>query len=238
MLRSPEVNELYSSGLHQGVSGIEEGTRTLSQEKSLKAVASFDWYFKQKLFIQALGYVHPVSDFIFLEPQNEFRLTIRGAFPVFIYKQTDALIYGTDFLLSFEPKENVKWLFKYAFVKGEDRSGNRPLVNIPANNLFSSLTWSFKDSDKFKRNSFSVTGKYVFEQKNLLVEQDFLPPPDAYFLLGLNAETNWQFGHNPLRISLTVENLLNTKYRDYLNRLRYFADEPGINFVLGLNYEF
>ncbi len=34
--RNPEVNELYSNGLHQGVSEIEQGGTTLSKETSVE----------------------------------------------------------------------------------------------------------------------------------------------------------------------------------------------------------
>ena len=33
----------------------------------------------------------------------------------------------------------------------------------------------------------------------------------------------------PLEIGLTAQNLLNARYREYLNFFRYYADEPGVN---------
>lgn len=238
MLRSPEVNELYSFGLHQGVSGIEEGNRDLNSERSFKGVATLDWYFKKKLFIQALVYYQNIQDYIYLQPQEEFRLTIRGAFPVFVYEQTNARIQGTDLLLSFEPTESAKWLFKYSDINGRDLSNKLNLINIPANNLFSSFTYSLKDFKTLKQSSISINGKYVFQKKNILPEQDFLATPDAYFLLGMNIGTNIQLPGASFRLSLNVENMLNTKYRDYLNRQRYFSDESGINVSLNLKYAF
>lgn len=238
MLRAPEVNELYSMGLHQGVSGIEEGSRDLQQEKSLKLILSTDCAIQKRLFIQALLYFQPIQDYIFLEPQDQFRLTIRGAFPVFNYQQTDALLYGGDFLLTYEPQKNLKWLLKYAQVTGRDRSNQQGLVFIPANNLYSALTWSLDDGPLFKLTKFSVNGKYVFEQSNITEEQDFMAPPEAYFLLGTQLETTLHLGESKLRASLSVENLLNTTYRDYLNRLRYFADDLGRNIRLQVSYSF
>jgi iron complex outermembrane receptor protein len=44
-------------------------------------------------------------------------------------------------------------------------------------------------------------------------------------------------GH-PFTLGLNVSNALNTTYRDYLNRLRYYADDPGRNVMLRLKYEF
>ena len=239
LLRAPEVNELYSFGLHQGVSGIEEGNENMNVEKSLKALLSLDFRIQDKLFIQTLGYFQNVQDFIFLEPQEEFRLTIRGAFPVFLYKQTDANIAGVDLLLKYEPKQNLNFIAKYALVRGYDLTNDLGLVNIPSDNIFSSMTYTFKDKEKWKNNFLTINGRYVFQQKRITVpSQDFLSPPDDYFLLGLQVGTNYEWNESNLKISLRAENLLDTTYRDYLNRLRYFADENGINVSLNLNYRF
>ena len=65
------------------------------------------------------------------------------------------------------------------------------------------------------------------ESGQLIFTGDFSPPPPAYFLV--NAELGFALpvaGH-PWRVVLTGTNLANTDYRDYLNRFRYFADEPG-----------
>jgi len=41
-----------------------------------------------------------------------------------------------------------------------------------------------------------------------------------------------------MTIGFNIQNLLNTNYRDYLNRTRYYADELGRNFRIQvkLNY--
>lgn len=238
MLRAPEVNELYSFGLHQGVSGIEEGSRDLSSEKSLKALLSVDWIVKEKLFIQALGYYQNIQDYIFLQPQNEFRLTIRGAFPVFVYEQTNANISGLDLLLKYEPQRHLNIIAKYALVRGYDLSNDIGLINIPSDNISSSITYSFEDGEKWKSNFITLNGRYVFQQNRIMEEQDFLLPPDAYFLLGFQAGTSVEIGQSNLKISLRAENILNQTYRDYLNRLRYFADENGVNVSLNLGWSF
>ncbi len=238
MLRAPEVNEMYSFGLHQGVSGIEEGSRDLSSEKSVKALLSVDWNVKEKLFIQALGYYQNIQDYIFLQPQNEFRLTIRGAFPVFLYEQTNANISGLDFLLKYEPQRHWNIIAKYAIVRGYDLSNNIGLINIPSDNISSAITYTFEDGEKWKSSFITLNGSYVFQQNRITQEQDFLLPPDDYFLLGLQMGTSVEVGESNLKISLRAENILNQTYRDYLNRLRYFADENGVNFSLNFGWSF
>ena len=46
--------------------------------------------------IELTIYHNQFTNFIYMEPANEPELTIRGAFPVFNYKQTNARISGFD----------------------------------------------------------------------------------------------------------------------------------------------
>lgn len=239
VLRTPEINELYSFGLHQGVSGIEIGNPGLASEKSIKLVLSTDWNIGQNLFVQVLGYMQNIRDFIYLQPQDEAELTIRGAFPVFEYEQTDAQIVGSDLLCSYEPANNMKIISKFAILKGTNVKENIPLIYMPPNNWSGTFTYYFKNHAGLQNNSFSLKGEYVFKQKNYVEGQDYLPPPEGYFLLGLNAATSvYMKDKKKMKISLQVENMLNQKYRDYMNRQRYFADDPGINVILRLSYHF
>ncbi len=239
VLRAPEINELYSFGLHQGVSGIEIGNPELASEKSLKLVLSTDWNIGKKLFIQVLGYAQHIRDYIYLQPQAEFELTIRGAFPVFKYEQTDAQIVGSDLLCSYEPADNMKIISKFAVLKGTNIKEKIPLVYMPPNNWSGTFTYYFKNFAGLQNNSVSLKGKYIFKQKNYAEGQDYLPPPDGYFLLGLNASTTFYMKNiKNLKISLQAENILNQKYRDYMNRQRYFADDLAINVMLRVSYYF
>ena len=236
--RAPEVNELYSYGLHQGVSGFEEGSPDLVPENSLKGILSVDWNISKNLYFQGLGYYQDIKDYIYLEPQDELRLTIRGAFPVYIYKQTDGQIYGTDLTLSYNSDKLVSANLVYAIVRGKDLTNNIPLIGMPADNIAGAVYFKPSLGEKWLDNKIGLRAQYVLKQTRLLPEQDFLPPPDAYFLLALNAGTGFQLGDTHLDVNLRVENMLNTTYRDYLNRLRYFADELGINAILSLNLSF
>ncbi len=236
--RSPEVNEMYSFGLHQGVSGIEEGNRNLRAEKSLKAIWT-NTYSLQNRFLGELSlYYQHIQDYIFLEPQKEFRLTIRGAFPVFLYKQTNATIAGLDVLLKYEILKNIEWIGKYSMVRGTDTKNAMPLVYMPANQVFSSLSYEFPKFSKMQDMRFLVHGKYVFRQNYLNENQDLLASPPAYWLFGTLFETKIVRKKIIYHVHFQIDNLLNIRYRDYLNRLRYYANEEGRNLRMGLRMEF
>jgi len=79
---------------------------------------------------------------------------------------------------------------------------------------------------------------YVFNQDNILPDQDFVAPPEAYFLMGMKLSADIVFPTTKLGFFINVDNLLNVAYRDYLNRQRYFADELGRSVTIGVNLKF
>ena len=64
---------------------------------------------------------------------------------------------------------------------------------------------------------------------------DISSAPTSYHLFGLSVETQL---FQKLNLSLVGENLFNVDYRNYLNRLRYFAGETGRNIRIELSYLF
>jgi len=241
--RNPAINELYSGGLHQGVSGIEEGNINLKTERSLKSTLSFSGSKHDNFSFEFLGYYQRIDDYIFLNPQDEIRLTIRGAFPVFNYEQTDARIYGLDLTGKWQIAPAFYTNLSYSFIRGKDLTNNLPLVNIPANTINLSIAYEVPKQVKlnkviFENIVFEIENRYVFKQNNLEADQDFVLPPGAYYLLGASFASDVQLAKLRLRFFTKIENALNVKYRDYLNRQRYFADDPGINFKAGMTVKF
>ena len=225
--RPPQINELYSQGLHQGVSGIEEGDASLQPERSLKSSVGLRYGSRNgRLTLNGSAFYQPVANFINLVPQEEFRLTIRGAFPVFRYESADALLWGGKFTLLTEVG-GLTVDSRVAYVRGTDRRNDLPLVYIPPLNWRTTVGYPVA-------NGYDLSGtvQWVARQGNLQAGQDFLPPPPAYTLFSLRISRSWKWKDNNLTLELEGENLLDQVYRDYLDRQRYFADSPGrsINF--------
>jgi len=243
-MRNPAINELYSSGLHQGVSGIEEGDISLQTEKALKNTVEYKWLPSANFIFNALAYHQYFKDYIFLNPQDEIRLTIRGAFPVFKYEQTNANIYGLDLSSQFTISHSFFGLLKYSFLRGEDIKNGEPLIFMPPNSLFGSLTYrahktiKLTNGLKMEDSEIEITNRLVFEQGNITTEQDFVAPPPTYVLFGLKVSTKLIFPNYKIRGFAKADNLFNVTYRDYLNRQRYFADDMGISISFGLNAKF
>ena len=236
--RSPEVNELYSSGLHQGVAGIEEGDWTLTPETSFKSIITQSVLVKEFLHLELTAYSHLIYNYIFLKPQDELRLTIRGAFPVYRYTQTDAWIRGLDVGLIADISKRFEWSAKLSMIRGSSTQGKKPLSLIPPAYFSSSLSWSIDDYWKWKGTKFRLEGEYTGHQNQWDEEGELLAPPGEYFLLSARVESGFQVKSNLLHFSLHADNLLNTVYRNYLNRLRYFAAEQGRSLRINVRYEF
>jgi len=236
--RNPEVNELYSNGLHQGVSGIEEGDPTLNKEVSVKSTLSFKGNVQNRLFLEGLFFYQKIDDYIFLNPQDKIRLTIRGAFPLFKYEQADAQIIGFDLAATFQATERFNLTGKYSYLRGYDLSNSVPLVYMPSNNLYAELNYQIPKFGKLQNAEFQINSRFVFEQKNILSSQDFVAPPESYYLINLKASSKKQLKKLGLKMYISAENLLNATYRDYLNRQRYFADDLGFSLIVGVNISF
>lgn len=236
--RPPEVNELYSNGLHQGVAGIEEGNWELNPELSFKTILTQTFVISELFRVEATIYSHLIYQYIYLKPDEEYRLTIRGAFPVYKYTQDDSWIRGMDFLVISDFSHHLEWNAKLALVQGSTLDENRPLAFIPPARVSSAISWAFDDGAHLKGAKFLIEGQYTASQQHWDKESEFYPPPDAYFLLGARFDAGFKLGKNLLHTGVSADNLLNVRYRDYLNRLRYYADEPGFNLKVLLRYEF
>ncbi len=242
-LRSPAINERFSFGLHQGVGGIEEGDIDIISEQSWKTTLSISNNAKSPIYIEALAYFHNIDDYIFLQPQEEFILTIRGAFPYFKYEQTDANIYGLDVYTRYNVTKNIEASLSYSYIKGNDETNGTSLVFIPSNNLTANLSYAmvkpFSVLGKPIENlEISLDNQYVFEQNDITESQDFLLPPDAYNLIGISISGDVQLSSTRLRLVIAADNIMNIKYRDYLNRQRYFADDLGRSVNAGISVRF
>ena len=234
--RAPQINELYSMGLHQGVSGIEEGDANLDVERALKFSLS-TLLSNANFGVNATVFAQPIDNYIFLQPLplDSARVTIRGSFPVFRYASVDALLWGLNVQGYYQITDELKLSGALARVQGRERASGRGLVYIPPTNFRGSL--SYQPGGRWEGWDLEA-GVYVSsEQNDITEEQDFLEPPGAYSLLNASVAYRWALpGGRALRIRASADNLLNTRFRDYLDRQRYFADGIGRAVDVGVSY--
>lgn len=198
------------------------------------------------------AYTHFIENFIFDRPIAVIG-TFRGPMPVFIFDQADALLAGVDFTYSHTFTENLAGKFGISYLWSQNVADNEPLINQPPVNVNAELSWH---TPRFLGLDFSklvLQTAYTFEQwqapRTVTPEQlisgevevnpdseifDFKDAPEGYFL----GHIRWEWKRKNLGGQIEVRNILNTSYRDYLNQMRYFADEIGRNFLFTISYTF
>ena len=223
--RPPTINELYSDGLHHGAAAIERGDTTLTEEKLNHTSIGFVWRNRRShLIVDA--YLNSFSNFIYLQPTGIPELTIRGAFPSFDYRQTAARIIGIDISFNQRFARGIEYNLTASIMRGQ-RDNGTSLPMMPANRMLHSIKRQHQNG-----LMYGISAQIVAEQRLYDADTDYLPPPEGYVLFNFVAGKTFKTKHQPFTLGFGVNNFLNTAYRDYLNRLRYFADDQGINFTI------
>ena len=249
--RAPNVNELFSAGVHHGAAAYEEGNDKLGVENAINLIGNVDYQTK-KLSINLSLYHNSIQNYIYFKPQPAPILTVRGAFPYFKATQTDATFSGFDLTTNWAFSPRLTHISKLAYLYARDQTNSDYLVLIPANRWENTLKLDLGNAKRFgtKRLTdqwFSVTNLWVARQENVPPNSDFVPPPPAYSLW--NAALHVKFALKPtsgeattkpsyITLQLAVNNVFDLRYRDYLNRFRYFSDEIGRNLSLKMRLVF
>jgi len=231
--RPSAINELFSFGVHHGSASFEKGDRNLKEESSLNFTSGISKT-NGKLTGEISGYLNHIDNYIYLKPDLVPVLTVRGAFPAFSYVQVNARFTGFDFLTQYQFNKFFSTSIKYSLVRAYNLANNNHLEFIPPDKLSMILQASINDTKKLKNTRLDITVNHFAKQWRVLPQQDYAPTPNAATLLNFDLSSQILLGKNSFNLSLSCLNTLNTRYRDYLNRFRYYADETGRNFVLRL----
>ena len=248
--RAPNPSELFSDGLHHSLARIELGELQIDSEQSFKFGAELSGSIDNFGF-NIQPYYNHVNDFIILEPSGA-DTTIRGAFPVWQYRQSDSRLFGIDASLSYT-YQNFDLVSNLAYVNGQDLERDIPLINMPPFNISNTLTyrkseWNnfffslnsqiITEQNRFPDNNFDVRiiNRTTGEFENILL--DISTPPAAYHLLNLKSGMIFEWGKKRFSVNILVNNVLNTSYRSYLNALRFYVDEVGTNAMLQLKLNY
>ncbi len=235
--RAPAVNELYSNGLHHGAGAIERGDKNLQTERAYSAIITF--LFKRKYVSAELSpHYNYIHHFIYQNPAPYPELTIKGAFPVFYYRQANVRIAGLDARVSIQLHKQLLLESKAMWLRSYNYSINNYLIYMPSDRFESMLKYTLKKHGCLKETVFSAGAQYITKQWRVPQGLDFAPPPPAYLLVNADVNTTVKWARQEIIMGIGVYNLLNTAYRDYLDRFRYYCDGMGRNVQLRIKVPF
>ena len=196
-------------------------------------------------------YGHYIENFVFDRP---FGLVGSFVGPQlgFFTDQADALFVGLDYTWKKEFNDKLSGTFGLSYLWSRNIGEDQPLPSQPPISTNIELKWDQGQFWIFESSNWTLRPSYTFRQFQAprtindeagLAEVgidseifDFADAPDGYFLL--DASWNFKFNNSGIGGSIALQNLLNTSYRNVLNEFRYFADEPGRNILVGVNYNF
>lgn len=236
--RAPHAIELYSEGVHHGAASFEKGYSALKVERVYNVSINMTYNQGDLYQAQITVYNKYIKDFIYLQPRSTPVLTIRGAFPAFDYKQTDANFKGVDLYFKIKLGRGFDVTQKTSILFAKDLKNKNYLTLIPPNKIENSLGYTIPIHKKIDDCRIGINTTYVARQNLVENNQDLIPVPKAYFLIGLEGSFEIKTTKEPIRVYFEVDNLFNKQYRDYMNRWRYFANEAGTNFSLRIKIPF
>jgi iron complex outermembrane receptor protein len=231
----------------------------LNVEQALKWVSTYRLQ-KGKWNTEISGYLNYIFNYTYLRPVGVTKNT-RGVFPYFRYTQTDASFLGADLSLDYSLSRKLKLNSRISLLRASDVTNHDYLIFIPSSryeismryNAPSIKSWSspyvevrFRYISKQNRAPRVISMREIIDAKEQGIDMfendtrnfDFVDSPSGYFLASFGAGVSRPIRDSKLDIRILVDNLTNTAYREYSNRMRYYADDIGRNISLALKYSF
>ena len=244
------VNE---SGQINSNSVLTENERQVPSEVGYKWINSLEWN-EPGFAVNFSLYANLVQNYIFSRPAGVTR-TVRGTAPLFIFDQSDVLFLGTDLSAKIKHSRNWESDIGGSYVWADQIRTDGALAGLPPPNVNYGVTWKPK-IQWFDMSKFHFNLHYTFKQpivpRIITVEEllnssqsgnnifqgdirdfDVLDAPNAFFL----ANIQWSASKGKITGIFRIDNIFNTSYRHYTDRIRYFADDIGRGFVLSFEWD-
>ena len=233
---------------------LDETDRPVDPEVGYKWINTYEIH-KDHFRTEITGYVNYIENFFMTQPGG-FTRTPRGVFIYYINDQADALFWGVDASAEWDHHRFFTSQLKGSYLWAIQLDNNDFFVEQPPANIQYQL--SYKPKVKGLENFRLLANvNYTFEQfqhPRILSFNEFLtafqqdinrftddakdfdiiPPPKGYLLTNLSLFGSWKY----FDFQVSVNNLFNTSYRSYTDRLRYFADGVGRNFMVKGTFQF
>jgi iron complex outermembrane receptor protein/hemoglobin/transferrin/lactoferrin receptor protein len=251
--RAPSVFELYASGVHGGVAAFQVGNPDLEPERSYSADLSLRVR-RDRVTAEITGYVNAINNYIYL--RNTGDTNAGSGLPVFAAEQTDAVIPGIEATVETSVQPWLQVGGSTAILDGTgtglgDDGGDGELPLLPSNTVSGFVRWVPADTDRLRNTQLEVQVKHAFQKDAAgrfepfsQFDGGFGPPfgtasTQAYNVVNVEAQTTLRLGLGaPLTLSVGVDNLLDTTYRDFLDTYKGYALSPGRDVQFSLSTAF
>ncbi len=228
-VRIPNLAELSSNGLHEGIFTYEVGNPLLKNEQNIALNLALN-YEQKYIQFYASPFYNYFLNYVYLAPTKEDWY----GFPVYRYKQQNATQYGTEFTLNLKPINHLMIGSSYAAMISKTADGNYTPY-IPAQKIAPKIQYYSQKIKNAPLTIFAAADIYL-AQNNVYTYEKTTP---QYWLL--NAGISKVISKNKMNYEMSVvgNNLLNVAYYDHLSRFKnYGLLNIGRNIVIMLKVKF
>lgn len=229
--RTPNLAELTSNGQHE--LRYEIGDHNLAPEKAYETDISLH-YHEDNIIFDIAGFCNIVNNYIFISPTGD---TTASGIDIFRYKQANSTLFGGEAGLHVHPKTLKGLHFETTFssVIGKQDNGDF-LPFVPAHKLRFELRGEKEKLLFFKKTFASVNTCTAFNQNNAAPDETTTA---GYTLMDLGIGGNIKMKNQSISLSISANNILDTKYIDHLSTLKEVnLYNPGRNISLNLKIPF
>lgn len=229
--RFPILEEMYADGVHFAAGVFERGNPSLGTEVGHGADLFVKWA-NNRIETELSGFYYRISDYVAFEPTGSIFIDDRNReWDVYEYRARNAELLGGEALVSLRLTDHWEAGASVDYVRGSITDYNSPLPTMPP--------LRHRIYTRYETGQWWIGGNLrIVNSQNRVVAEEL--PTDGYKLIGLNA--GYRFGDlNVHRISLVVENLADTLYRDHLSRIdrsEFGFPMPGRNIRLSYRFIF
>lgn len=212
-VRIPNLAELSSNGLHEGIFTYEIGSPAMKNEQNIALNLILNSNFGKLNFYLTPFYNH-FFNYVYLAPTTESWF----GFPVYRFRQQDANQAGLESTLEYSvsPEIRVSSSFSAMMSKTADHN-NTPY--IPTSKISPDIHWSIP-CKHLQNLSIYLNADYCFRQDNTYPGE--LGTPD-YLLLNAGLNSSFTSKKIVYEFSVAGNNLLNTAYYDHLSRFKNYG---------------
>ncbi len=220
--RPPNAFELFANGIHNGVSAVQIGNPDLEEESNLNGELSVR-YESDRFRSYVTGYRTEFDRFIYIADTGE----TQGALPVFEYRQADATIQGFEASLDGLATDWLRLGATYTYVDTENQETKTPLPQEPAARWVLRAIVEGSSLGSLRSPFVGVDVQFVGSQEVSGPDEPLGVATDSYTLVDLRAGFELPVGGMTWGLDLTVRNLLDEAYTDFLYSYKNVAQNPS-----------
>jgi iron complex outermembrane receptor protein len=218
--RAPSASDLFAHGFHEGTRAFEIGRPDIGVETSLNTDLGLRVR-STRVSGELTGYVNRIRDYIYLAPVGQ----PGRALDSLQVRQGNARLVGAELAVTVPLACGVSLNHTSDAVHATNTSDGTALPFVPPFRTATTLRWDQRAPGR----SLMLTSEWNARQARTF--RDDLAPP-AWHVLHASAGTSRLTARGLVHVDLSVRNLLNARYRDFMSRYKEFADAAGRTLVL------